>query len=205
MTMSEKPISVADHQSDATWCEADLEWERWLGEAFAAMLAENIQQARRQIGDALALAQHHCQTGDPRLAVSLALHAWLLQEDDPKRARSLFLEAGAHWGQSLAWLDRQPPPRRLSRSSMFHLRLESKHPGRYRERRHEDMKALLAKGKALTERLRDRGAVAPWSRLAKPTGPDNALAFDTYGKIKKAIAFLPDDDNEPDQPDAPSV
>ena len=180
---------MADRLGNVGWSEQDAAWERLQREAKAALLSD-LPRAKRPVSEALDLAQRHFSTGDPRLAASLASQAWLLLETNPALAGALFQEALAHWAQAGAWLARQPPPERLAKSSAFHFRLESKHPGAYRERRHQDMRALLAHGRALTEGLRagaDNSAVA----TGRDSGPAGVQAFDSYRKVKTAVDLLP--------------
>ena len=174
------------------WREEDAAWEQMQQEMLAALGTSDYPLATRCIARTSALAKAHFETGDPRLAASLACEAWLLQAERPSHASALFQEALAHWGQATAWLARQPPPdrpKRLARSSSFHLRLESKHPGAYQERQNEDMRPLLALGQTLTERLRgaDCKPLAA-GNLQAVSAPD--LAFDTRRKVKTAVDLL---------------
>jgi len=186
---------VVDALNSSDWREEEADWERLQRDCKAAFLAQDLPRARKRIGEALALAKQHFQPGDPRLAASLAFQAWLLRKNDPRRAHSLFQEAHAHWRLADAWLSRQPPPERLARSSSFHFRLESKHPGAYLERRLEDMTSLLASGRSLTERLQDGRSLPPHASPA-PAGSPSNLAFDTHRKIKTAIDLLPHQGDE---------
>ncbi|MGI9502480.1 MAG: hypothetical protein ACR2RE_05440, partial [Geminicoccaceae bacterium] len=188
-TISDGPISVDRPPSRRHWREEDAIWECLQRAGKEAFTAHDHQNARRRIGEALALARQHFETGDPRIAASLTFQAWLFRSTDPERAGTLFQEAGGHWTSADAWLARQPPPARLAKSSSFHLRLEGKHPGVYQERHLADMKALLQQGRSITRRLQDD----PGS-LTSPSPSDRSagLAFDTHRKIKTAIDLLPD-------------
>lgn len=174
------------------WREEDAIWECLQCAGKEALFAHDHQGARRRIGEALALAQQHFATGDPRLATSLTFQAWLIRTTHPARAATLFQEAHRHWANAEAWLARQPPPARLARSSSFHIRLESKHPGAYQARRLADMKTLLQQGRSITRRLQDDPGSLP-----APTQSDaNAgLGFDVHRKIKAAIYLLPSSEN----------
>lgn len=181
---------MAELLDDTDWQEEDAAWERLRQDALTALRMSDLPLARRHIGQALALAKAHFQTGDPRLAATLACQTWLLQDSNPKLASTLFQEALAHWGQATAWLLARPERlERKARSSTFHLRLESKHPGGYRERLREDMGPLLTLGRALTEGLRDA------SHPAFATGHDQARsgsapASDTHQKVWAAVELV---------------
>ena len=174
------------------WQEEDAAWERLQQEVLAALGTSDYQHAAGCIARTSALAKAHFQTGDPRLAATLACEAWLLRTERPSQASNLFQEACAHWGQATAWLARQPQPaapKRLARSSSFHLRLESKHPGAYQERLKEDMQPLLTLGQTLTLGL--SGAVSePLAAETVQVGSAENLAFDTHRKVKTAVDLL---------------
>ncbi len=57
------------------------------------------------------------------------------------------------WDSSGPWVDALAPERR-ARSSTFHLRLESKHPGGYAHHSRERYQALAAEGRAALLALR---------------------------------------------------
>lgn len=179
---------MADLAASAAWRAEDAAWERMQAAVRTALAADDLPLARQQAGAALALARAHFQAGDPRLAATLALQAWLLRPIDPRLAGARFREADMHWAQGAVWLAAQPPPVRRARSSIFHLRLESKHPGAYRNRLVEDMRALLAEGQARHARLREAGDDArPADALPAAAG----LAFDTWRKVRTAVDLLP--------------
>lgn len=194
---------MADLINGSDWREEDAVWERLQQDVLAALALNDHSRARRRIGDALTLAKEHFQTGDPRLAATLACQARLLQKKSPSLASRLFQEARAEWGQAAAWLARQPPPDRkalpgrpsrpgrLARSSSFHLRLESKHPGAYQERLREELKSLLTLGQTLTGEMREaRSASETVERGQIRSGTD--LAFDTHRKVMTAVDLLRD-------------
>ena len=122
---------MAEPFDDFRWNREDAAWEQLQRAGSAAIRDGDLPLGRQRIGDALALAREHFSTGDPRLAASLATEAWLQRPQAPDRAACLFEDALAHWAQAETWLAHQPPPERRARSSSFHLRLESRHPGAY--------------------------------------------------------------------------
>ncbi|MGI9500976.1 MAG: hypothetical protein ACR2P3_13135 [Geminicoccaceae bacterium] len=182
---------MADLWDGSDWSEEDAAWERLQREGLTALDEGDLPFARRRIGEALAVARRHFQCGDPRLAASLASQATLLGRQDLPLAAALFRDALAQWGQALVWLARQPASRRLARSSSFHLRLESKHPGAYRERHIEDMRRLLALGRAHTEQLRDGSSEGDGAKRSTVAASDAERTFDAYRKVAAAVRFMP--------------
>jgi hypothetical protein len=124
--MCAAPISAAD----AAWTEADAAWERLQVEAAEAFAANDLVGAAASYGAALRTARGSFPADDPRLATSLANRALALRlrgEPGPDR---LFSDALKILDEAPAWLARQRfAPR--ARSSIFHLRLEARHPGAY--------------------------------------------------------------------------
>ena len=170
------------------WDEEDAIWQRLQRAGKAALLAHDHQGTRQSIGEALALARQHFASGDPRLAASLTFQAWLLRITEPARAGALFEEAQSHWANAEAWLTHQPPPARLAKSSSFHIRLESKHPGAYQKRRRADMAELLRQGRSISQGLQDgQASLLP----SLPSDAGAGLAFDTHRKVKTAVDLLP--------------
>ena len=183
---------MADFPDAGDWRDEDAAWERLQRDVLSAFRDNDQALARRRCGQALALAKEHFRSGDPRLAASLACQGRLLREKTPSLAADLFREARAHWAQAPAWLaSQQPPgrPERLARSSSFHLRLESKHPGAYQARRRTDIKPLLALGLKLSLRLRDADggplAIEDAGDQTAPAPPTNI-----HRKTKTAIDLL---------------
>ncbi len=79
--------------------------------------------------------------------------------------RALFEEALLAWDASGPWVAALAPERR-ARSSTFHLRLESKHPGGYAHHSRERYQTLAAEGRAALLALRD-GREGEDDRLAR--------------------------------------
>ncbi len=183
---------MADLPDVDDWREEDAAWERLQQRLKAALEMSDYPRATSCIARTSTLAKVHFKTGDPRLAATLACEAWLLRAALPSHASGLFQEALAHWGQATAWLACQSPParpERRARSSSFHFRLESKHPGAYQERFREDMRPLLALGRTLTERLRAVDC-QPLAAECLETGSAPHPAFDTHRKVKTAVDLL---------------
>jgi hypothetical protein len=188
--MSARPISVVDPLATADWDEEDAHWERLQRDGLEALERGDRAAATRHIGQALILARERFESGDPRLAASLASQAWLLRDKAEAMAVALLRESLVHWGQATAWLARQPPPRRLARSSSFHFRLESKHPGAYPARQEERMKGLLALGRIRTETLQGLRSAANAAACEKVDFWASS-APGTFRKVAAAVDFMP--------------
>ncbi len=176
--MSDAPTSAPDLKAliFAGWREEDLAWERLQEEGLEHAAAGEALQAAECWAEALRLARAHFASNDPRLAASLANHAAALRRTgDGETARNLFEEALLVWDACEPWVAALKPERR-ARSSTFHLRLQSKHPGGYDHFSKARYAALVDEGRAATAALVDGGdldaAGAPLARWrkAKPEG-----------------------------------
>jgi hypothetical protein len=107
----------------AGWTPEELYWEELsaVGLSLAGKAA-----AADYWREAAGIAPQAFAEGDPRLATSLANLALA----EPQRAGALLQQALALWQGSESWLASLRPERR-ARSSLFHLRLLSKHRGGY--------------------------------------------------------------------------
>ncbi len=177
------PTSAGD---EGGWSSADADWERLQVDAAEAYAAGDLAAAAVSWAVALRTARASFQTNDPRLATSLANHAAALREKGEAVPARLWQEALEIWDETPAWLARQPfTPR--ARSSLFHLRLEAKHPDAYDASLRRRAEALLVSGRELTRALAGAGSKAPdltaWQR-ARPAG------FDTMRKLLAAVHLL---------------
>lgn len=169
--MSAAPTSGGDGPAafrplGGDWSEADATWESEQAQAAAAARAGDLSSAAVHWAAALRLARANFAVNDPRLATSLANHAHAARYNGREdEARQLFDEALRVWDASGAWVEALRPERR-ARSSLFHLRLESKHPGGYEHHARDRYRALAAEGRAALVALRD-GATAPDSRAPR--------------------------------------
>ena len=114
------------------WCLSDHLWEQWMVRARALFATGNHDDAGR-----LWCAAHDMTAvfapNDPRRAASLdALGTLAAAKDDGQRAVELFEKALHAWENAVDWVGVMGTAQ-AARSSMFHLRLESKHPGAYPE------------------------------------------------------------------------
>ncbi len=158
--MSGAPTLAVDPQELAAlvragWREAEYAWETRQAEAAEREAAGQPDQAAALWAEALRLARAHFTGNDPRLATALANQAQALRHrGQDAAARNLFAEALLVWDGSGPWIAALAPERR-ARSSTFHQRLESKHPGGYQRQSRERSEALAAEGRAALIALRD--------------------------------------------------
>ncbi len=139
----------------AGWRAAELSWEARQQEAAERAAAGAHDDAAALWAEGLRLARASFGNDDPRLATSLANQAQALRRTgQDAAARSLFEEALRVWDGSGPWRAALAPERR-ARSSTFHLRLESKHPGGYERHSRARYEALAADGRAALIALRD--------------------------------------------------
>ncbi len=139
----------------AGWREAELAWETRQAEAAEHDASGRRDQAAALWAEGLRLARATFAGNDPRLAASLANQAQALRRAGrAAAARALFEEALLAWDASAPWVAALAPERR-ARSSTFHLRLESKHPGGYAHHSRERYEALAADGRAALLAPRD--------------------------------------------------
>ena len=139
----------------AGWRATELSWEARQQAAAERATAGAHDDAAVLWAEGLRLARESFGNDDPRLATALANQAQALRRDgQDAAARSLFEEALLVWDASGPWRAALAPERR-ARSSTFHLRLESKHPGGYARHSRERYEALAAEGRAALLALRD--------------------------------------------------
>ncbi len=165
--MSDAPTSAPDLKAliFAGWREEELAWERLQERGLEHEAAGEAAPAADCWAEALRLARTIFAANDPRLAASLANHAVALgRAGDAGTARKLFDEALLVWGSCEPWVAALKPERR-ARSSTFHLRLQSKHPGGYDHFSKARYAALVEEGRAATEAPGDGGD--PEARLAR--------------------------------------
>ncbi len=137
-SMSNEPILVADNWSNqellkAGWTDADLEWERSTAEIFGCLTDSQPADVSKLTGQVLFLARSEFSSGDPRLATSLANHAFCLAiEGDAGIAETVISEARNEWKRAGLWIESMKATR-VARSSMFHLRMELRHRDTYEQ------------------------------------------------------------------------
>ena len=132
----------------AGWSAADATWE--FEQECAAQLAAvgRYADASRPWADALQLARAGFADNDPRLATSLANHAFALRrKGDPDIASRLFAEALRVWDASPRWIDNLNIESN-ARSSLFHLRMEVRHRAAYKKTARLRLHRFGAEGRA---------------------------------------------------------
>jgi hypothetical protein len=142
------------HLASAGWTEDDLAWEDLQERGAEAWRDGDVDLAASLWAQALRLARTAFAANDPRLATSLANHtAGLAHGAGDTRTESLLHEALAVWDGSGPWVAALPPDRR-SRSSTYHVRLETRYRGGYDRFARERHAAIVAEGRsALHARL----------------------------------------------------
>lgn len=142
----------------AGWTPDELAWERLQAAGLEALVEGRAAAAAGHWAAALSLAHRTFAADDPRLATSLANQAaGLSQAGETALAGSMRDEALLVWDAGGPWIEALKPSQR-SRSSTFHLRLESKHPGGYAHFERERHAALAAEGRALLAALQSGSA-----------------------------------------------
>lgn len=159
----------------AGWSEAELIWERTQENAAALAADGGYDEAAPLWAEALSLAQANFAQDDPRLATSLANHAFALRrKGDEENAHKLFQQSQRMWESSTLWIDRLKIESQ-ARSSLFHLRLEVRHRDTYkktaRTRLHRfaaEARAALADGSAP-----EKSGYSRWKGEKPPTYSDS--------------------------------
>ena len=141
----------------AGWTNAEVIWEQ-VQEAAAECerAGESVEAAELWQGAAVDLAREHLPDGDLRVATSVANLAvaerWA--GDSEAAARRVRRGAIALWDAGGEWVESLAPVAR-ARSSTFHLRLESKHPGAYDRFPRERYRRLAREGREVLVARRD--------------------------------------------------
>jgi hypothetical protein len=176
--MSDAPTSAAE--AALAWTEADAAWEELQRRAAGA----RRHLRRRWQLEALEIVRQPSfgRAGDPRRATSLAHRALASEAAGLEQALG---EALAAWDAGLGWAESMALPPR-ARSSLFHLRLEAKHPGVYAEAQRSRVKARLVAARGWTEAAA-RGAPRP---APPPAGQPATLPPGDLRRLEGALAFL---------------
>lgn len=139
----------------AGWTNAEVIWEQVQEAAAECERAGERTEAAELWRGALDLAREHLAPGDLRLATSVAnLAVAERRAGETEAAARRFEEALALWDAGGEWVASLAPVAR-ARSSTFHLRLESKHPGGYDRFPRERYRMLAEEGRAVLVARRD--------------------------------------------------
>lgn len=180
---------MADFSVDMTaWQQEDADWERWQEAGSNALNSGDEGTAAKAFAKALRIARQHFKPGDPRLASSLASHGVMLSRKNDPLSKKLLAEAIDQWVKVDAWLAHQPLPKH-ARSSMFHLRLEAKHPGGYPDETKRICLLLAAEAREATEKLAEGATVANVA-LGQSWHPMSGKDFDVVRKVKTAVCLM---------------
>ena len=139
----------------AGWTNADVIWEQIQETAAESERAGDHAEALELWRGALDLAREHLRPDDLRVAASLASVAVGERHfGDAVASQRMFDEALALWDTGDGWVESLKPAT-LARSSMFHLRLQAKHPGGYDRFPRERYRTLAGEGRAILAARRD--------------------------------------------------
>ena len=178
-----RPETIANTVHDpaalerAGWTNAEVIWEQVQEAAAECERAGERTEAAELWRGALDLAREHLSSGDLRHATSLANLAvaerWA---GDAVAAARCIEEALALWDAGGEWVETLAPVAR-ARSSTFHLRLESKHPGAYDRFPRERYRRLAREGREVLAARRDGRAdgsdrLERWRRERPPGSND---------------------------------
>ena len=173
------------------WANAEVIWEQ-IQEAAAESEREGDHAGAAELWrGALDLAREHLPPDDLRLAASIASVAVAERRTgDATTATRLFDEALALWDAGDRWVESlKPTP--SARSSTFHLRLRTKHPGGYDRFPRERFRSLAMEGRAViaarrTELPDESDRLDRWRR-------ERADRFDDWRKLLGAVLLIASD------------
>ncbi len=146
MNTSAVPTSE-DRDSDSGWRLGDDLWVAWMAGARAAWLDDDPAHAAACCSEAGAMAAGF-EPDDPRRAATS--HALALMAPGPEGAEAGLTAALEAWRSAGPWVERMSLGVR-ARSSLFHMRLESKHRGVYPDIARQRCRRMLHAGMALIE------------------------------------------------------
>ena len=185
------PVHDAGVLETAGWTNAELIWEQIQEAAAERERANDYVEAGELWRGGLEIAADHLSAGDLRIAASTANVAVAeRRKGDPSTAKRMFEEALELWDGGCAWIESLRPIAR-ARSSTFHLRLESKHPGAYDERERARYREVSAEGRSVLvarrDRLRDEADRLERWRRERPAG------FNDWRKLLGAVLLIASD------------
>ena len=182
------PVHDPDALERAGWTNAEVIWEQIQEAAEERDRADDPAQAVELWRGAFDVAREHLQPGDLRLATSAAnLGVAARREGDAEAAARRLDEALRLWDEGEEWLEALVPAAR-ARSSTFHLRLESKHPGAYERFPRERFRALARQGRAVLAARRD-GRPDAHDRLAK-WRRERPAGFNDWRRLLGAVLLV---------------
>ena len=139
----------------AGWTNAEVIWEQIQEAAAECARANDDSEASELWRGALDLARAHLPPGDLRVATSVAnLAVAERRAGDVPAAQRTIEEALALWDAGDRWIESLDPIT-FARSSTFHLRLRTRHPGGYDRLPRERFRTLAMEGRTILAARRD--------------------------------------------------
>ncbi len=174
----------------AGWSAADATWEFEQESAAQLAAAERIVDAHRPWAHALRLAREGFAGDDPRLATSLANHAFALRrKGETDIAGRLFAQALRVWDASPRWID-DLVIESNARSSLFHLRMEVRHRAAYKKTARLRLHRFAAEGRAAVLAL-SNGDKPKTSRFSRWKAEKPSLYTDSRKLLSAALLVAP--------------
>jgi hypothetical protein len=209
-TMCAAPISAAemtttspdhdpDHDADlieiaeahllqhAGWVPEELYWEELSAEGLRLTATAEAHAYWRE---AATVAAEVFSAIDPRRAASEAnLSIAAFREGQRDEAMRLLAAARERWAGIGPWLA-DLKPRRAARSSLFHLRLERKHPGGYAHWERARHAALAKEGEVLLATSPDDEAMAQTRVNSAARWLEDRGGFSDYRRLLSAVRLI---------------
>ena len=175
----------------AGWTNADVIWEQIQEAAAESERTGDYAEASELWRGALDLAREHLRPDDLRVAASVASAAVGERRiGDAVAADRMFEEALALWDAGEGWVESLQPVT-LARSSTFHLRLQTRHPGGYDRFPRERYRALAGEGRAVLAARRD-GLPDAFDRLDR-WRRERPRGFSDWRKLLGAVLLVASD------------
>ena len=178
----------------AGWTNAEVIWEQIQVSAAESERAGDYAEASELWLGGLELAREHFRPGDPRTAASVAnVGVAKRRTGDSVAAEHMLDEALVRWDAGEQWIESLKPAA-MARSSTFHLRLQSKHPGGYDRFPRERYRTLAMEGRAVLSARRnglpdESDRLDRWRR-ERPGG------FDDWRKLLGAVLLIASDSRD---------
>ncbi|MCY4451832.1 MAG: hypothetical protein OXC01_07770 [Immundisolibacterales bacterium] len=188
------PVHDPDALERAGWTNAEVIWEQVQQAAEECDRAGDRAEAVELWRGAFDVACEHLDPRDLRLATSAAnLGVAARRAGDRAAAVRRLDEALRLWDEGEEWLEALVPAAR-ARSSTFHLRLESRHPGAYDRFPRERFRSLAREGRAVLAARRD-GRPDTYDRLAR-WREERPAGFNDWRRLLAAVLLVAGDDRQ---------
>lgn len=141
-------VDAAPADSDVPPClAADASWEHFAECGLAAWEAERRAEALAYLQTAARLSTAFSERDPRRVAALASLAAVESAAESGTQATTALADAAAAWDRASAWVAAMAPDHK-PRSSLYHHRLERKHPGAYEDIARQGYHRLMAGGRA---------------------------------------------------------